>query len=95
MAVQGARWRRINYDLHNVLGFYVAGIAGLLALMGLLMVFPVLLGAAVLVASGSRTYPQENVVAKLDTLQDATAAAQPLPDVIYRAPCATTRHEPR
>ena len=81
----GARWRRLNYDLHNVLGFYVACIAGLLALTGLFMTFPLLLDAAVLVANGGRTYPQENVVAKLDTLQTVSTAAQPLPDVIYRA----------
>jgi uncharacterized iron-regulated membrane protein len=80
----GARWRRINYDLHNVLGFYVAGIAGLLALTGLFMMFPWLLDTAVLMANGGRTYPQENVVTKVDTLQAVPAAAQPLPDLIYR-----------
>ncbi|MCI1187826.1 PepSY domain-containing protein [Hymenobacter sp. DH14] len=80
----GARWRRLNYDLHNVLGFYVAGIAGLLALTGLFMIFPLLLDSAVLVANDGRTYPQEKTVAKVDTLQAVTAAAQPLPDIIYR-----------
>lgn len=81
----GSRWRRINYDLHNVLGFYVASIAGLLALTGLFMVFPWLLNSAMLVANGGRTYPQETAVAKVDILQAMTAAAQPLPDLIYRA----------
>ncbi|MBF9221729.1 PepSY-associated TM helix domain-containing protein [Hymenobacter ruricola] len=80
----GARWRRINYDLHNVLGFYAASIAGLLALTGLFMIFPALLDSAMLVANGGREYPQEKAVAKVDTLQVVTAAAQLLPDVIYR-----------
>ncbi|HEX8326930.1 MAG TPA: PepSY-associated TM helix domain-containing protein [Hymenobacter sp.] len=80
----GARWRRVNYDLHNVLGFYVASIAGLLALTGLFMIFPVLLDSVMLAANGGRTYPQDTAVAKIDTLQAVTAAAQPLPDVIYR-----------
>ena len=80
----GARWRRVNYDLHNVLGFYVAGVAGLLALTGLFMVFPVLLDAAMLAANGGRSYPQEKAVAQVDTLQAVPAAAQPLPDIIYR-----------
>ncbi|MDO7848741.1 PepSY-associated TM helix domain-containing protein [Hymenobacter sp. M29] len=80
----GARWRRVNYDLHNVLGFYAASVAGLLALTGLFMIFPVLLESAELVANGGRTYPQEKAVAKVDTLQAVTAATQPLPDVIYR-----------
>ncbi|SFQ68724.1 PepSY-associated TM helix domain-containing protein [Hymenobacter arizonensis] len=80
----GSRWRRLNYDLHNVLGFYIASLAGVLALTGLFMLFPVLLDATMLVANGGRTYPQEKVVAKVDTLQAVTAAALPLPDLIYR-----------
>jgi uncharacterized iron-regulated membrane protein len=80
----GARWRRINYDLHNVLGFYVASIALLLALTGLFMIYPKLLDAAMLVANGGRTYPQEKLDAKIDTLQAVPGAAQPLPDIIYR-----------
>ena len=79
----GARWRRVNYDLHNVLGFYAASVAGLLALTGLFMIFPLLLDSAMLVANGGRTYPEEKAVAKVDTLQAVTAATQPLPDVIY------------
>lgn len=81
----GARWRRVNYDLHNVLGFYAASIAGLLALTGLFMIFPVLLDSAMLVANGGQTYPAEKAVAKVDTLQMVAAAAQPLPDVVYQA----------
>ena len=80
----GARWRRINYDLHNVLGFYIASIGMVLALTGLFMIFPWLLDSAMLVANGGRTYPQEKITAKVDTQQAVTAAAQPLPDVIYR-----------
>lgn len=33
------RWRRVNYDLHNVLGFYVFSIALILAVTGLSMSF--------------------------------------------------------
>ncbi|WP_460548683.1 PepSY-associated TM helix domain-containing protein [Hymenobacter daeguensis] len=84
----GARWRRVNYDLHNVLGFYVASIAVVLALTGLFMIFPGLLDSAELIANGGRTYPQEKAQATVDTLQAVSAATQPLPDVIYR----TVRH---
>jgi uncharacterized iron-regulated membrane protein len=35
----GARWRRVNYDLHNVLGFYSTAIALVLAVTGLSMSF--------------------------------------------------------
>lgn len=34
-----ARWRRVNYDLHNVLGFYVTWIGIILALTGLIWGF--------------------------------------------------------
>ncbi|HYF69081.1 MAG TPA: PepSY-associated TM helix domain-containing protein [Ohtaekwangia sp.] len=34
-----ARWRRVNYDLHNVLGFYASAVALVLALTGLVWGF--------------------------------------------------------
>ncbi|GGF04516.1 PepSY-associated TM helix domain-containing protein [Hymenobacter cavernae] len=80
----GARWRRVNYDLHNVLGFYAASIALLLALTGLFMIFPWMLNSAMFVANAGREYPQENVMPKVDTLQVLSASPQPLADVIYR-----------
>jgi uncharacterized iron-regulated membrane protein len=35
----GGRWRRVNYDLHNVLGFYATSIAMILAISGLAIAF--------------------------------------------------------
>ncbi|MDT3403720.1 PepSY-associated TM helix domain-containing protein [Mucilaginibacter terrae] len=35
----GGRWRRVNYDLHNVLGFYSTAIAIILAITGMSMSF--------------------------------------------------------
>jgi len=88
----GARWRRVNYDLHNVLGFYAASVALVLALTGLFMIFPYLLNSAMWVANGGQQYPQEQVLPTLDTLQAVTAATQPLPDVIYQT---VRRRSPR
>jgi len=34
-----ARWRRVNYDLHNVIGFYISWITIFIALTGLIMGF--------------------------------------------------------
>ncbi|WP_460614365.1 PepSY-associated TM helix domain-containing protein [Hymenobacter seoulensis] len=81
----GARWRRINYDLHNVLGFYAASIGLLLALTGLFMIFPAVLTPIAYVANGGKTYPQDLITAKVDTLQPVAAAAQPVSDMIYQA----------
>lgn len=80
----GARWRRINYDLHNVLGFYAASIGLLLALSGLFMIFPWMLESIRFAVDSGRPAPQEIMTMQLDTLQRATAATQPLGDIIYR-----------
>lgn len=80
----GARWRRVNYDLHNVLGFYAASIALVLALTGLFMIFPWMLNVVTSVANGGREYPQDVLTAKVDSLQPVAAASQPLPDVVYQ-----------
>ncbi|GAB2786422.1 putative iron-regulated membrane protein [Hymenobacter luteus] len=81
----GARWRRVNYDLHNVLGFYAASMGLLLALTGLFMIFPSVLTPIAYVANGGKTYPQDLITAKVDTLQPVAAAALPVRDVIYQA----------
>ncbi|UPL47556.1 PepSY-associated TM helix domain-containing protein [Hymenobacter sublimis] len=81
----GARWRRINYDLHNVLGFYAASIGLVLALTGLFMIFPSVLTAIAYVTNGGRTYPQDLITAKVDTLRPVAAAPAPLSDVVYQA----------
>ncbi|RTQ47087.1 PepSY domain-containing protein [Hymenobacter gummosus] len=80
----GARWRRVNYDLHNVLGFYAASIALVLALTGLFMIFPWMLDSTVFVINGGPVDKREKISAKVDTLQPAAAAAQPLHDLVYR-----------
>lgn len=80
----GARWRRVNYDLHNVLGFYAASIGLILALTGLFMIFPWMLESSMFVINGGPVDPKEKISATVDTLQTVPAAAQPLPDVVYR-----------
>ncbi|NVO84786.1 PepSY-associated TM helix domain-containing protein [Hymenobacter terrestris] len=79
-----SRWRRVNYDLHNVLGFYAASIGLVLALSGLFMLYPWLLEPLVLAVDGGRPAPQEIMKTRLDTLQCATVASQPLADIVYR-----------
>jgi uncharacterized iron-regulated membrane protein len=80
----GGRWRRVNYDLHNVLGFYAASVGLVLALTGLFMIFPWMLDSTMFVINGGPVDPREKISAKVDTLQAVPAAAQPLPDVVYR-----------
>lgn len=53
-----ARWRRKNYDLHNVLGFYVSAIALILALTGLVWGFEWFANAYYGLVSGGKEYAQ-------------------------------------
>lgn len=50
-----ARWRRKNYDLHNVLGFYAAGIALVLALTGLVWGFEWFANSTHAIAGGEKS----------------------------------------
>lgn len=49
------RWRRRNYDLHNVLGFYITWIALFLALSGLVMGFQWVAKSVYWATSGGKT----------------------------------------
>ncbi|WP_198172849.1 PepSY-associated TM helix domain-containing protein [Hymenobacter ginkgonis] len=80
----GAKWRRLNYDLHQVLGFYIAAGAFIIALTGLFMSFGSWMQAASLVANAGHHYPLEEAPPKVDTLAAAVAPAQPLIDVAYQ-----------
>lgn len=50
-----ARWRRTNYDLHNVLGFYVFSIAVILALTGLVWGFQWFANSVYAAAGGEKS----------------------------------------
>jgi uncharacterized iron-regulated membrane protein len=62
------RWRRVNYDLHNVLGFYATSIALILAITGLSMVFESVRDGIYTTANLGRKYPSEKEVLKSDSL---------------------------
>jgi uncharacterized iron-regulated membrane protein len=80
----GSRWRRVNYDLHNVLGFYAASVAVVLALTGLVMTFEWVSNTVYFVSNGGETYPQEKTKPMVDTTQLAQTARQPLIDLCYQ-----------
>ena len=80
----GAKWRRLNYDLHQVLGFYIAIGAFIIALSGVVMIFGSWMQAASLAVNGGQHYPLEETPPKVDTLAAAAAPAQPLVDVVYQ-----------
>lgn len=54
-----AKWKRVNYDLHNVLGFYILIIGLLLATTGLVWGFQWFSKAVYFATSGGETLPVE------------------------------------
>lgn len=64
-----ARWRRKNYDLHNVVGFYTTWIAIILALTGLVWGFQWFAKGVYTIAGGERSMLYE------DPVSDTTAVA--------------------
>jgi uncharacterized iron-regulated membrane protein len=63
------RWRRVNYDLHNVLGFYACGIAIILAISGLSMAFKWVQSGIYNTANLGKTYAFEKSAVKSDSLK--------------------------
>lgn len=66
-----AKWRRVNYDLHNVLGFYMTWVAIFLALSGLIFGFEWFAKSVYFVASGG-----EAMVEHSHPLSDSTQPAK-------------------
>jgi len=73
------RWRRVNYDLHNVLGFYATGITIILAITGLSIAFDWVTEHIYKTANLGGNYSAEKSMAKSDSLQKVVAG-QPAPD---------------
>ncbi|TCD12658.1 PepSY domain-containing protein [Pedobacter frigidisoli] len=53
-----AKWRRVNYDFHNVLGFYITWIIIFIALSGMIMGFQWFAKSVYFVSSGGKTLNQ-------------------------------------
>ncbi|UYQ94605.1 PepSY domain-containing protein [Chitinophaga horti] len=67
----GASFKRVNYDLHNVLGFYVMLLALVISLTGLVWGFEWFAKGSYFVASGGKTRP----VVREKVFSDSTALA--------------------
>ncbi|WP_428328964.1 PepSY-associated TM helix domain-containing protein [Mucilaginibacter sp.] len=75
----GARWKRINYDLHNVLGFYATFIALIIAISGLAIAFEWVSDGIYSTANLGKSYPDEKVFPKSDSLYKPSSL-QPVVD---------------
>ena len=61
-------WKRKNYDLHNVLGFYASFIALMLSVTGIYFAYPFVKNAFNITLSGSADLPKEKEVKSPDSL---------------------------
>ncbi|MBN8788785.1 MAG: PepSY domain-containing protein [Terrimonas sp.] len=76
-----AKWRRVNYDLHNVLGFYMTWVCIFIALTGLVWGFEWFAKSVYFVTSAGKTLPpHEHPVS--DTTAIASLKANP-GDYVY------------
>ncbi|MBC6108846.1 PepSY-associated TM helix domain-containing protein [Pedobacter fastidiosus] len=66
-----AKWRRVNYDFHNVLGFYITWIIIFVALSGMVMGFQWFSKSVYFVTSGGKSLTEFS-----ETFSDTTAKAK-------------------
>jgi len=74
------RWRRVNYDLHNVLGFYSISIALILAISGLAIAFDWMREGIYTATNLGKTYAYEKQEAKSDSLRANFKPGMPIID---------------
>jgi len=72
----GAKWKRVNYDLHNVLGFYATAIVLILAVSGLSIAFDWVTDGIYKAGNLGKSYPSEKIEPKSDSLQQVTGATR-------------------
>ncbi|WP_345953858.1 PepSY-associated TM helix domain-containing protein [Mucilaginibacter sp. PAMB04168] len=77
------RWRRVNYDLHNVLGFYSTAIALILAITGLSMSFEWMEKGIYKAGNLGKSYAAELKEFKSDSLNKGNVAPEPIIDKAY------------
>lgn len=74
----GSTWRRVNYDLHNVVGFYFLIIAIIIGFTGLYWYFPFAKKSLHFIASGEYKLPETNSKTIVSTTPDSLATSSPM-----------------
>ena len=77
-----ARWRRKNYDLHNVLGFYATWVAIILALTGLVWGFQWFANSLHTVTGGEKSLVYTEPLS--DTAKENISRQQPAIDMVWQ-----------
>ncbi|WP_461449380.1 PepSY-associated TM helix domain-containing protein [Mucilaginibacter sp.] len=77
------RWRRVNYDLHNVLGFYAAAIGIILAITGIAIDFNWMDKGIYKAANFGKSFATETAVFKSDSLFRSSTKTLPAVDQAF------------
>jgi uncharacterized iron-regulated membrane protein len=80
-----SRWRRVNYDLHNVLGFYASGIALILAISGLAIAFEWIDKAIYKTFNAGHNYANEQQYPKSDSVKQSKIGIPVMDKVFFEA----------
>lgn len=73
-----AKWRRVNYDWHNITGFYISIIALIIAITGLSFSYEWMHDAMYVAGNLGKEYPEENFTPVIDTTLVLRSDAQPI-----------------
>lgn len=76
-----AKWRRVNYDMHNVLGFYMSWVAIFIAITGLVWGFEWVSDSVYWLSSGGKK--QVAFYQPVSTIKPNAATATPAIDRVY------------
>lgn len=78
-----AKWKRLNYDLHNVFGFYMTWILIFIAISGLVMGFQWFAGSVYWISSGGSSLKPFKETYSDTTLVNPPIGKQPAIDVLW------------
>lgn len=78
-----AKWRRVNYDLHNVLGFYALILALIVGVTGLYWAFPVAQKTLYFIGTGEFKLPETNAPQVVSTTLVSPQTESPL-EIAYQ-----------
>lgn len=73
-----AKWRRVNYDWHNVTGFYISIIAIIVAVTGLSFSYEWMQDSMYVVGNFGKDYPEEHVNPIIDTTLSKITTSKPV-----------------
>ena len=80
-----AKWRRINYDWHNVTGFYISIIAIIIAITGLTFSYEWMHKTMYVIGNFGKDYPKEHFKPVIDTTLIANSNANPVDSALAEA----------